>query len=103
MSTLSTLLSRSAIASVIALAGATVYLSLAQAHAQEQAVHFCAAVKPGEQATMVAARAQAEPEKSLFTQGAHTLTVMFGQSERYVCDVSFHAGVVSNKAVTYLD
>ena len=102
-STMSVLLSRSAVASVIAFAAASSYIYLAQSHAQEAATDFCASVQSGEPAANVAARAQSAQEKSFITQGAHGLAVMFGHSQRYVCDVRFSHNQVTAKAVTQLD
>jgi hypothetical protein len=102
-STMSVLLSRSAVASVIAFAAASSYIYLAQSHAQEAANDFCATVQSGEPEASVAARAQSVPEKSFFTQGHHGLVVMFGHSQRYVCDVRFSHNLVSAKAVTLID
>jgi len=102
-STLSVLLSRSALASVMAFVGATSYIYLAQAHAEESATSFCAAVQPGEAADNVVARAQSSLEKSWIATGKHSLSVMFGKDQRYVCDVRFASNHVVAKAVTPMD
>lgn len=103
MRTISTLLSRSAAASVIALLGATCYIHLAEAHAQDAAAHFCSAVQSGEDAAQVRAMAQTAGDKSIFTLGKHGVSVMFGHSQRYVCDVRFNEERVTAKAVTQID
>lgn len=103
MRTISTLLSRSAVAGVFALVGATAYIHLAEAHAQEQAASFCAAVQQGDAADLVRARADASTDKVSAATGNHGVAVMFGSSQRYVCDIRFAGGLVSAKAVTQLD
>jgi hypothetical protein len=60
-------------------------------------------VQSGEPAAAGAARAQSSPDKSFFTEGKHSLAVMFGQSQRYVCDVRLSHDQVVAKAVTQLD
>ena len=102
-STLSVLLSRSALASALAFVGASSYIYLAQAHAAESASSFCAAVQTGESSTNVVARAQSTADKSWITTGKHGLSVMFGKDQRFVCDVRFAGNHVVAKAVTQID
>ena len=103
MSTFGTLLSRSAVASVIALVGAMSYIHLAQAHAYDAATNFCSAVQSGEGASQVRALAQSAQDKSAVAQFHSGVSVMFGRAQRYVCDVHFAGDHVSAKAVTQLD
>jgi hypothetical protein len=102
-STISVLLSRSALASALAFVGASSYVYLAQAHAAESASSFCAGIHTGESAANVVARAQSSPEKSWLTSGKHGLSVSFGKDDRFVCAVRFADNHVVAKGVTQVD
>lgn len=103
MNTIRTLAPRVALAACVGLAAASLYAHVGQSHAESRALSFCAASQPGVASEKVMARLKEELDQATAFLRQSGVTVIYGKSSQYACDVRFNGGEVAVASVTPLD
>lgn len=103
MNTIRTLAPRIALAACFGFAAATLYAHVGQSHAESRALSFCAASQPGETTDKVMARLRQELDQATAFMRQSGVTVVYGKSNQYACDIRFKGDQVAVAAVTQLD
>lgn len=103
MTTVKVLAPRIALAACIGFAAASLYAYVGQSQAESRALSFCAANQPGEPAGKVLSRLKQELDQATAFQRQSGVSVVYGKTSQYVCDIRFNGDQVAVAAVTPLD
>lgn len=103
MSTIKTLAPRIALAAGISFAAASLYAYVGQSQAESRALTFCSSAQPGEAAGNVLSRLQQELDEATAFQSQTGVSLVYGKTSQYVCDIRFSGDQVAVAAVTPLN